>query len=406
MSFDRAFILAALEDAIRIDSRNPGLVPTGPGERELARYVEGRLAELDGWNTALHDLGERRANLVAVRPGTGGGPSLMINVHLDTVGVEGMRDPFVPQRRNGRVHGRGALDTKGGLAAVLGAARALSADRVALRGDLVLAFVADEEHESIGTTDLVRRVRTDAAIVVEPTDLDVCVAHRGFGVFRLRTSGRSAHGGSSDLGVDANLHMGRVLGELDRLRERWEHEPPHPTLGTATLHVPLIRGGRGRYMYAAECVADLECRTVPGQTADPVHSELQAVLDDLAGRIEDFAGSVEPVLWRSPYEIDPGRPIVEASLSAARQVRGEEPRIIGHPWWEDSGLLGEAGIDAVILGPRGEGLHTEEEWVDLDSVAELAEILYRTVVSYCGGGSSRPLRREAASRRSGETGTE
>lgn len=386
VSFDRGFILATLEDAIRIDSRNPGLVATGPGERELARYVEGRLAEIDGWNTTLYDLGDRRANLVAVRAGTGGGRSLMINVHLDTVGVEGMDNPFLPEQRNGRVHGRGALDTKGGLAAVLGAARAMSEGGVALRGDLVLAFVADEEHESSGTVDLVGRMRTDAAIVVEPTDLDVCVAHRGFGVFRLRTLGRSAHGGRSDVGIDANLHMGRVLSELDRLRRDWEHEHRHPMLGTAALHVPLMRGGRGLYMYAAECVADLECRTVPGQTADQVLNELRGLLDTLTGRVEGFAASVEPVLWRSPYEIEPDRAIVEAALDATRQVRGEEPRIIGHPWWEDSGLLGEAGVDAVILGPRGEGLHTEEEWVDLGSVAQLADILYRTALSYCGCG--------------------
>lgn len=383
MPIDRDFVLDNLRTLIRIDSRNPGLEEGAPGEWEIARYVEARLASLAGWKANFHDLGDRRANVVGVRPGTADGRSLMINVHLDTVGVAGMRDPFSGEMRDGRVFGRGAQDTKGGLAAVLGAARALAQDGADLAGDLVLAFVADEEHESIGTTDLVTRVHPDAAIVIEPSDLDVCIAHRGFGVFRLRTRGRAAHGGRSDLGVDANLHMGLALAELDRLRERWGSQHQHARLGSPTLHVPLIRGGRGLYMYAEECSADLECRTVPGQSAAGVLGELRAALSGLAEGVDDFAGTVEPVLWRSPYEIDPDRPIVRAARDAVELVRGEPAALIGHPWWEDSGILGDAGIDTVILGPRGDGLHTDEEWVDADSVVALAEILRRTAVSYC-----------------------
>lgn len=383
MPTDRDFVLEILRKLIRIDSRNPGLEDGAPGEWEIARFVEAQLASLEGWRADFHDLGERRANVIGVRPGTADGPSLMINVHLDTVGVAGMRDPFSGEMRDGKVFGRGAQDTKGGMAAVLGAARALAEDGAALAGDLVLAFVADEEHESIGTADLVSRVRADAAVVIEPSDLDVCIAHRGFGVFRLRTRGRAAHGGRSDLGVDANLHMGLVLAELDRLRGRWESRHRHPRLGPATLHVPLIRGGRGLYMYADECAADLETRTVPGQSAAGVLGELRAVLAGLAESVDDFAGTVEPVLWRSPYEIGPERPIVRAALDAAEQVRGEPAALIAHSWWEDSGLLGDAGVDTVIIGPRGDGLHTDEEWVDADSVVALAEILRRMAVTYC-----------------------
>ncbi|MFW6088423.1 MAG: M20/M25/M40 family metallo-hydrolase [Gemmatimonadota bacterium] len=383
MPVDRGFVIDRLRKLISIDSRNPCLEGGAPGEWELARYVEEQLASLEGWRVDFHDLGERRANVIGVRTGTADGPSLMINVHLDTVGVAGMRDPFSGAMRDGKVFGRGAQDTKGGMAAVLGVARALAEDGATLAGDLVLAFVADEEHESIGTTDLVDRIRPDAAIVIEPSDLDVCIAHRGFGVFRLRTKGRAAHGGRSDLGVDANLHMGLVLAELDGLRAGWGSKDGHPRLGSASLHVPLLRGGRGLYAYADECVADVECRTVPGQTVDGVLGELRATLSRLAESVPDFASTVEPILWRSPYEIDPGRPIVRAALEAAERVRGEPAALIAHPWWEDSGLLGDAGIDTVIIGPRGDGLHTDEEWVDADSVVVLAEILLRTVGTYC-----------------------
>jgi len=383
MTIDRRLTLDTLRDLIRIDSRNPALETGAPGERELAAFVERHLTDL-GWAAELHDLGERRANVVAVRPGAGKGPSLMINVHLDTVGVEGMAAPFVPRTADGRVYGRGAQDTKGGMAAVLAAARLLAETGPALAGDVVLAFVADEEHESLGTSELLRRVRTDAAIVIEPTDLDVCVAHRGFGVYRLTTRGRAAHGGDAEAGIDANLHMGSVLVALDRLRDEWGRAYRHALLRPAGLHVPRMAGGRELFRYADECVIDLECRTVPGQTADGVLTELQAIVADVASRAEDFDGRVEPVLWRGPYEIDPDRPIVRTVRTAAGRVRGEPAALIGHPWWEDAGLLGEAGIDAVVLGPRGGGLHTDEEWVDADSVIQMTEILYDSLISYCG----------------------
>jgi len=383
---DPEFAVETARELVRIDSRNPALEAGAPGELALARHVEDVVRGFGGWDVERQDLAGGRANVVAVRRGTGGGPSLMLNVHLDTVGVAGMETPFSGALLDGRIHGRGAQDTKGGMAAVLAAARALSEADVRLAGDLVLAFVADEEHESLGTTALLERIRTDAAIVIEPTDLDVCVAHRGFAVYELRTGGRTAHGGRSDLGIDANLRMGRVLAGLDALRRRWAERPEHPRLGTPALHVPLLRGGRHLYVYADECAAQVECRTVPGQTEREVRRELQGILDEIGGRLDGFQGTVRPVLWRGPHEVHPDRPIVRAAARAAHEVRGAPARLIGHAWWEDSGLLGEVGIDAVVLGPRGGGLHTEEEWVDASSVVELAEVLRRSIVSYCGAG--------------------
>lgn len=383
MAIDRDFTLKTLQDLIRIDSRNPGLEAGAPGEWELAHHVASLLAKLD-WEPQFQDLGNRRANVVAVRTGRAHQPSLMINVHMDTVGVAGMEDPFSGEQRDGRIWGRGSQDIKGGLAAVLSMAKALAEDSVALQGDLLLTFVADEEHESIGTAEVIRQRTADAAIVIEPSDLDICTAHRGFGIFRLRTNGRTAHGGRSDLGVDANTLMAHVLVALNQIRQAWQEQHRHAMLGTPSLHVPLLSGGRQLFMYADSCTAHLECRTVPGQTADGVHGELQDLLGALAARIDGFEGSIEPVLWRSPYEIDPGRPIVRTLQEAAAKIRKEPVRTIGHAWWEDAALLGGAGIECVVIGPRGGGLHTEEEWVDPESVVDLAAILYEAVGAYCG----------------------
>jgi acetylornithine deacetylase len=177
--------------------------------------------------------------------------------------------------------------------------------------------------------------------------------------------------------------MGLVLRELDRLREAWAESRVHPLLGPASLHVPLLAGGRQLFIYAAECTADVECRTVPGQTATEVEAELRAAVAAVppADGLQD---EVETVLWRPAYEIEADRPIVEVVRDAAEKVRGEAPRLVSHGWWEDSAILGEAGIDTVILGPTGEGLHTEEEWVSADSVVDLAAILHESIVSHCG----------------------
>jgi acetylornithine deacetylase len=383
MSIDRDALVSLLQNLVRIDSRNPGLDPDGPGELEIARFVSG-LLDSWGWDAELHDLGACRANVVARRPGAGGGPSLMINVHLDTVGVGGMAAPFSGDHRDGKVFGRGAQDTKGGMAAVLAVAQSVAEEDLRLDGDLVLAFVADEEHESIGSAALLETVRTDAAIVIEPSDLDVVIGHRGFGIFRVGTRGRMAHGGRPDLGVDANLHMGQVLVELDRLRREWSTAQVHPALGPASLHVPVLTGGRHLFVYADACHADVECRSIPGQTRDEVHADLQTALDRARERVVELEATIEPVLWRPPYEIDPHAPLVRTALAAVEEVTGRPGRRQHHGWWEDSGLLGEVGTEAVILGPTGGGLHTEEEWVDVDSVVHLAGILRRIALEHGG----------------------
>ena len=381
MPIDRTLTLELLQALVRIDSRNPGLEDGAPGEREIAGFVAEQLTAW-GWPAEVHDLGTSRANVVARRRGAAGGLSLMINAHLDTVGTSGMDDPFSGAFRDGCVHGRGAQDTKGGVAAALAMAHAIAHDDTALDGDLVLAFVADEEHESIGTADVVRRVRTDAAIVLEPSDLDVVVGHRGFGVFRLVVRGRRAHGGRPDLGVDANRHMAHVLVALDRLEADWRTAHVHPALGAASLHVPRVEGGRHTFVYADECVAEVECRILPGMSPHDVTDALRGAL----ARVRDggiaLDATLEDVMWRAAHEIDADRPIVRALTGAVSQVRGTPARTTYHPWWEDSALLAEAGIDAVVIGPRGGGLHTAEEWVELDSVVDLAEILQRAVGRY------------------------
>src|SRR5438046_1500608 len=192
---------------VAIDSVNPALVLGGAGERRAAAAVA-EWCEARGLEVEL--VGDERPSVVALRRGSGGGRSLLLNGHLDTVGVAGMDAPFEPRIEDGRLYGRGSYDMKGALAALLAAA----ARAENLRGDVIVTAVADEELASVGTESVLERVRADAAIVVEPTDLQLAVAHRGFVGFELETAGVAAHGSRPDPGVDAIVKMGPVLVPL------------------------------------------------------------------------------------------------------------------------------------------------------------------------------------------------
>lgn len=294
-----------------------------------------------------------------------------------------MKDPFSGTVSEGKIFGRGSMDMKGGLAGTLTMAKALVENKIQLKGDLILAFVADEEYGSIGTEHLVKQHQTDAAIVTEPTGLDLCLAHKGFGLFEFITKGRAAHGSQPEKGIDANRHMGWIMTELDRLSHELQSTPSHPLLGLPSLHIPVIKGGREPFTYADECRMKLERRTLPGETLEKVSSGLKSIIKKLSARSDKFKGTVKTLLWRDPYEIDKSNEIVTALFDSFKEVTGRDPSYTGHPWWEDSGLLGKAGMDTVIIGPKGEGLHSREEWVDIQSVIDLASILYRTALNFC-----------------------
>jgi len=379
---DDDYVIRTLTDLVRIDSINPMLVPGAPGEAAAARYIAGELTAA-GLETTTCELGPGRANVVGIRKGMGAGRALMFNGHTDTVGVDGMQEPFAATVRDGRLYGRGACDMKGGLAAMLAAVKALADSGARLEGDVILAAVADEEYGSIGTEALLQRHRPAAAIVAEPTDLDICIAHKGFCVFEIETRGRAAHGARYMDGIDANLHMGRVLAELDRHARQLLERDPHPLLGPPSLLVPLVAGGSHQFVYADTCRASVERRTLPGETADQVAGGLEAILERCSAGDPTFRASVKAVMSRDAYEIPRDREIVRVVADSAERVLGRRPAFIGHHWWEDAALIAASGAETVIIGPKGGGLHTHEEWVEIASVVDLARVLAECALTYC-----------------------
>ena len=383
LHIDEDYLTQTLVDLIRINSINPSLSSEGQGEVEIGAYVADALNQL-GLQVTTYEIEPGRVNVVGVLPGTGNGRSLLLNAHMDTVGVEGMTiDPFGGEIQDGRLYGRGAQDMKGSLAAMMAAAKALVDGGVTLAGDLLVTAVADEEYASIGMEDLVRQVTADAAIVTEPTDMHICRAHRGFIWFEVETFGRAAHGSRYTEGIDANMRMGRFLAKLDELEQELRRRPGHSLTGPPSLHASQIHGGKEISMYADHCLLQIERRTAPGETVAQATAELQAIIDDLAVQDPTFRASVRPTFWRQPFEIDADTTIVRVLDDALGKRLGHNPPHTGQTFWTDAALLAEVGIETVLLGPTGYGLHSAEEWVELQSVVDLAHVLAQTALDYC-----------------------
>jgi acetylornithine deacetylase len=361
-----------IEELVAIESVNPTLVPGGRGEAEIARFVADWL-ERHGVAAEYEELGDGRANVIGRVRGRDGGRTLLLNAHMDTVALGGVDAGLLPRGDGSRVYGRGSYDMKGGLAALMLAAASVVGD---LAGDLVVTAVADEEAFSIGTEAVVASVRADAAIITEPTELRVVVAHKGFVWLEIETTGVAAHGSRYDLGVDAIARMGPALVGMSELDERLRAEAPsHPLLRGASLHASLIEGGRELSSYPDRCVLKVERRTLPGESAAVVESQLAEVAGPDA--------TVTTLFVREPLETRPQEAVVQALLAQATATLGRPPEVIGVPNWTDAALLASAGIPTVVFGPRGEGAHADVEWVDVESVVDCVAILVATAREFC-----------------------
>ncbi len=383
ISIDADFTTRAVQDLVRIDSVNPSLVSGAAGEAAIAGHVAGVLEEL-GCDVTRHEPIQGRISVVGTVRGSGSGRRLMLNAHCDTVGVDGMAEPFSGELRDGRVYGRGAYDMKGSLAACLAAVKALRDGGVRLKGDLLVAAVADEEAASLGTADVIRHHAVDGAIVTEPTSLEICLAHKGFVWIEVETRGRAAHGSRPDLGVDANLRMGRVLAELESIERELRARPPHPLVGPPSLHAATVHGGTGWSTYADRCALQIERRTIPGETVDTAVDEIRGILDRLRAADPELAIEARTMLARDPFETTRDAPLTRALGEAFTAALGAAPAFRGETPWMDSALLAAAGVDTVVIGPHGAGAHAAEEWVDVESVVRLAAVLAETAIGYCG----------------------
>jgi acetylornithine deacetylase len=394
MPVDADLAKKLLRDLVAIDSVNPKLVPGERGEAAASEFLCKFLRER-GIAAELQEAAPGRPNVIALlspasvaKPGSGKiCAALAILAHIDTVGPGDMPEPFTPRERDGRLYGRGALDIKSGVAAMCAAAMAARATG-AIQRPLLIAAVVDEECDSIGTEALLERYTADAAIVLEPTDLRLTVAHKGYAWFEITTHGRAAHGSLPSEGRDAIRMMGRVLNLLDALDRKLASLTSHPLLGHGSLHASLIRGGQELSSYPAECRLQLERRMLPSESAPEFEAELRTLVAGLATRDSDFQATVRELGSRPAYEISPDAPLVALVRNAIAKTLGPaaaaESELAGMAAWTDTALLAAAGIPGVVFGPRGRGLHGRDEYVELDSVAQCGDVLVRAIESACG----------------------
>jgi acetylornithine deacetylase len=370
-------VIALTSQLVAIDSVNPSLVPGGAGEGEIARFVADWAGQA-GLEAEIVEATPGRPSVIVRARGTGGGRTLLLCGHIDTVNVEGMTGPHAPRVDGDRLYGRGAYDMKSGVASALIACR--DAKVKGLAGDVVVAAVADEEHASLGVQEILGHVGADAAIVTEPTELEVVIAHKGFAWAEVEITGRAAHGSRPHLGVDAIVKAGAILtalGELDAGLAARTHE----LLGRGSVHASMIEGGVEMSSYPARCVIGLERRTLPGDP--PFEAELEDLLERCRAADPDLVAAQRTLLVREPFAVDPAADVVRAVQEAAAAVLPQAPPLTGVPYWADAAFIAAAGIPTVMFGASGEGAHAIEEWVSVADTIAVTEILVGVAEMLC-----------------------
>jgi len=369
-----------LRDLVAINSVNPTLVPGAPGEAAVADAIASEMRRL-GLDVSVEEVVPGRPNVIGVLEGRAKGRSLMFCGHTDTVGVAGMTDPFIPIERNGRLYGRGSQDMKGGVAAMIAAAGQL-AERGLAAGRVIVAAIVDEEHSSVGADALVRKWTADAAVVTEPTDLEIAIGHKGFAWVEVEVAGKAAHGSRPKDGEDAILRMGRVLGQLELLDRQLQLRPAHALVGTGSLHASFVNGGHELSSYPDRATLQMERRTLPGEPESTALDEVQAILDGLSGTDPTFRAAARHLFSRPAYEV-PADHVLPRALSEAVSSGGRIPRITGASFWTDAAVLGHAGIPSILFGPGGAGLHSIEEYVNVEDVLTCRAALIELASLWC-----------------------
>ncbi len=381
MPIPRGDAVALARALIQIDSRNPTLAPDSPGEGDCARALASVLDDW-GFSIELTETVPGRPNVVA-RLGPSDSPVLMLNGHLDVVGVEGMiHEPFAAEIRANRIYGRGSADMKGGLAAMCAAAVTGAGPKA--RRQIMVAAVVDEEYESLGMRALLASgVRAQAAIITEPTNLSICPAHRGFAWLDVSLRGRAAHGSRYDIGVDAITHAGLLLADLEQLERTRESGARHPLLGRGSLHASKIRGGVGMSTYPEACELAIERRTLPGESAERAMREITDACDRVKAAHPGFDARVTLSTAQLPSDVPADAPIVKR-LQGALKRENLAVKIEGLSAWTDAALLNEAGIPAICFGPGDIALaHAAEEFVPVEEIGLATRVLTRVVREWC-----------------------
>jgi acetylornithine deacetylase/succinyl-diaminopimelate desuccinylase family protein len=365
-------------------------VPTR--EKEVAEFLKDFI-DGEGISVKLRKVEKDRPNVIAtIRGTTGAGRSLMLNGHTDTVPAYQMdMKPFAPKVAGGRLYGRGALDMKGGLGAMAMSLVAVDRARIDLQSDLVLAAVVGEEMRSEGTEDIVvRGPKTDVAIVGEPTDLEIQPSHRGLEWLEVHITGRAAHGGQADRGVNAITMAARFINALEEeLMPKLQSRRSGSTL-PPTLNIGVIKGGQQPSSVADKCVVCIDRRWTPEESLDMVFEDIYDVFDSVKRDHPRFKAELKrdtanmKTMTHVPNLVEKSHPIVRTLQSSIAQETGKRAKVTTFWGWTDAALLTHfAKTPAVVFGPGGAGAHSKTEYVKTNDLCTCTNVYAATAIGMC-----------------------
>jgi acetylornithine deacetylase/succinyl-diaminopimelate desuccinylase family protein len=376
-------VVTLLKRLVQIPSVNP-IIEQHQNEGEISGFIADWFRRTRKFNVTEQRVTKNRFNVVVILPGRREGPSLMLNGHLDTVGTSNMTiRPFKPFIKLGLMHGRGPCDMKGPIAAMMSAMVSLAYSNMKLSGDVVFSGVVDEEYESIGMYQLVKRFRTDAAIVGEPTNMRIATAQKGYAWLEVETTGRRIHGSTPERGVDAIEKMAVIINQFESIRRK-HARMRHRLVGTPKIHSSTITGGSDWATVPAKCILRVERRLLPGEKPQDSVAELRQVIAECSKRDQKLKATVRLIHYADSIDVKRARHIPILRQEAGRA--GLDSKIVGVPYWTDAAILvNRARIPSCLFGPGNiECAHSPDEFINIQDVINSIPIYAETARRYCG----------------------
>ena len=394
-------LLDLLADLVRINSVNPNY-EGGVPEAAMADYVQHYFVQhgIETWRQIVYP---DRPNVLARIPGVDSSRRIVLEAHMDTVATVGMTiEPWTPEIRERKMYGRGACDTKGGMAAMMHAMARLVHDGQTPPCDVLFAATIDEEYSYRGVvaicdsrdpgpvdaiileTEVPARnpLRAEAAIVAEPTELAPVIASKGLVRWKIETRGKAAHSAKPHLGINAIEQMASVIAAIQEDNVRLAKDV-HPLLGAATCNIGVIRGGVQVNFVPDRCEIEIDRRLLPGETREQVLAEYQSLLDRIVAQDPSIDAVMHPpMLSDRPLETDSNSPAVRTMVKVLQSL-GHDHRPIGVPFCSDASKFGALGIPSIILGPGSiDQAHSAVEFIECDQVIACAEIYRQFLLQF------------------------
>ncbi len=372
-------ITTLLSELVRINSVNRTL-SKGPGEGEIADFIAQDL-KTQKLDDEIQNVGDNQKNVSAIIPGNARDRSLLLNAHLDTVGVEGMEEPFTLTRKGDKLYGRGTYDMKGSIAIMLLLADYFTRHPPPL--DILLTFVSDEEDKSTGMEYLVEKWLPQVSpapvggIFLEPTEENIGVCHKGFTWYELAVTGKAAHGSRPEQGIDAILPLRSALKELSNIQAELSDRNPDPLLGYPSIHSSIIKGGSELSVIPSQSCLQWERRSLPDESPQDLHYEMERIIQAVNNHAGDHTAKGREFFVRPPYQVPDDAQILERLQKVTPQSK-----LVGLSFWADSALAGAMGIPSVLFGPAGHGAHAVDEWVSLGSLMRVYETLKKVILAF------------------------